>query len=541
MKSLKSILRGISALTIIILILVALPAPAALADSDGPRNAGAGANQSSIGTEPWIDPGNITSAGSPYASVTLRRLVISNYLQATQYGFNIPLDADIAGIEVIVNRYTAPSSTILSDYEVRILKAGVPVGANKAIATPWLNTFTEVTYGGPTDLWGTTWTPADINADDFGAAISAQRDNNGNNDRDAVVDTIRITVYYGAPSTTEVACGTPITYGNSLSCLATVTSINGSTPTGTVAWTTDRSGSFDPNPCILSGSGNVVTCSATYTPSAVGDGAHLVTATYSGDAVYEPSTGFQTLTVNTRPVTVTADPQTKVFGDPDPALTYLITSGSLVFADTFTGSVTRDPGEDVGHFAILQGTLALPASYVLTFVGDDLTITKATPTCVVTAYSVEYDLAAHTATGSCTGVGANPLVGLDLSGTTHTAVGNYLDDPWVFTDVTGNYTNATGTVDDQITLRFVTVVADAKSKSYGQPDPALTYRVTVGSLLAGDAFSGVLIRQPGEHVGTYAILQGNLSLPAYYDLTYVGANLTIAGFRILCPVISRLP
>ncbi len=47
-------------------------------------------------------------------------------------------------------------------------------------------------------------------------------------------------------------------------------------------------------------------------------------------------------------MTVTADPQTKVYGDADPALTYQITSGSLAFSDEFTGSLTRDAGEDVG-------------------------------------------------------------------------------------------------------------------------------------------------------------------------------------------------
>ena len=467
MKSKKSILRGTIVLTIIILVLVALPAPAALADSDGPRNAGAGANQATVGTEPWTNPGNITSPGSPYASVTLRRLVISNYLKGTQYGFNIPLDAAIAGIEVIVNRYANPPTTSVSDYEVRVLKAGAPVGDNKANATPWPNTLTAVTYGGPTDLWGTTWTPAEINAVDFGAAVSAHRDNNGNSNRNAVVDTIQVTVYYGYTSTTAVTCGsgTPITYGDSLSCLATVTSINGTTPTGTVAWTTDGSGTFNPNPCTLSGSGNVATCSATYTPSSVGDGSHLVTATYSGDAYYTPSTGSQTVTVNTRPVTVTAYPQTKVFGDPDPALTYQITSGSLVFSDTFTGSLTRDPGENVGPYAILQGTLALPASYVLTFVGDDLTITP----------------------------------------------------------------------------RAVEVTADAQTKEYGDPDPELTYQITSGLLIPGDVFTGSLTREFGEDVGTYAILQGTLALSDNYDLSYVGANLTITGFRVLLPVISRLP
>jgi hypothetical protein len=41
------------------------------------------------------------------------------------------------------------------------------------------------------------------------------------------------------------------------------------------------------------------------------------------------------------------------------------------------------------------------------------------------------------------------LSGLDLSGTTHKLVGNYTD-TWTFTDSTGNYNNASGTVNDVI-------------------------------------------------------------------------------------------
>ena len=51
------------------------------------------------------------------------------------------------------------------------------------------------------------------------------------------------------------------------------------------------------------------------------------------------------LTITARPVTVTADAKTKVYGDADPALTY---SGSLHGTDTFTGSLARVSGENVG-------------------------------------------------------------------------------------------------------------------------------------------------------------------------------------------------
>jgi hypothetical protein len=83
-----------------------------------------------------------------------------------------------------------------------------------------------------------------------------------------------------------------------------------------------------------------------------------------------------TLTVNARPITVTADAKTKIFGDADPALTYQVTSGSLAFSDAFTGGLTRAEGENVGAYAIQQGTVALNDNYTLTYVGADLTIGK---------------------------------------------------------------------------------------------------------------------------------------------------------------------
>ena len=92
----------------------------------------------------------------------------------------------------------------------------------------------------------------------------------------------------------------------------------------------------------------------------------------------------------------------------------------------------------------------------------------------------------------CLGVDNTPLEGLDLSQTTHTEINTYLADPWVFTDPGGNYNSTNGTVDSEITKRFITVVADAKGKFIGQADPELTFQVVSGSLLAGDSFSGEL-------------------------------------------------
>ncbi len=579
---------------------------------------------STIGTEPWVDPGNITEPGSPYATVVLyNKHTYSNYLQGTQYGFAIPANASITGIEVSINRMSSSRNPNVLDNVVSLVKAGTIVGDNKAKTVDnWPITLTIASYGGMTDTWGTTWTPVDINSPDFGVVLAAVRDNNGNNSRSALVDTMKITVYYEYTTTTSVDCagGASITYGESVNCIATVTRINGDlTPSGTVTWTTTDSGSFEPNPCFLTGSGGIATCSTTYTPSAVGTGAHLVTATYDGDGNFTSSYGSQTVNVVHRPITVTADPKTKVYGGLDPQLTYQITDGSLVFEDSFTGALTRETGEDAGLYAILQGTLALPIDYDLTYIGDNFTITKADPVCdispydvtydgnahtasgtcigvegealsglnlngtthtnagsypdpwtftdvtgnysdtngtvednigkadaicLVTPYLVEYDRQAHTATGNCTGVMNENLVGLDLTGTTHTETNLYPNDPWVFTEANGNYNNLNGTVSDTITVRSITITVEPKSKRVGQPDPDLSFLITDGSLLPGDSFSGLLTRELGESVGTYHILLGTLSLPIYYDITFVGADLTITIARIYFPILivrSNLP
>src|SRR5262249_26501980 len=79
----------------------------------------------------------------------------------------------------------------------------------------------------------------------------------------------------------------------------------------------------------------------------------------------------------------------------------------------------------------------------------------------------------------------------------------------------------------------VTVTADAKTKIYGDGDPALTFQITSGTLAFSDAFTGTLSRAPGESIGDYAIQQNTLSLnTTNYDLTYFGANLTITKRKV---------
>jgi hypothetical protein len=87
-----------------------------------------------------------------------------------------------------------------------------------------------------------------------------------------------------------------------------------------------------------------------------------------------------TLTITKRSVKIKADPKAKVYGTTDPALTYQLFEGSLVNGDAFSGSLTRDGGENVGTYPIKQGSVSAGANYDIAYVGDNLTINAWTVT-----------------------------------------------------------------------------------------------------------------------------------------------------------------
>ena len=96
-----------------------------------------------------------------------------------------------------------------------------------------------------------------------------------------------------------------------------------------------------------------------------------------------------TFSITAKPITVTADAgQSKVFGAVDPTFTY--TSSDP--AATFSGALTRVEGEDVGDYAIEQGTLAVVGNnYSMSFVSNDFTITAQPVTVTLGNLDQTYD------------------------------------------------------------------------------------------------------------------------------------------------------
>ncbi|WP_329023863.1 MBG domain-containing protein [Pseudomonas aeruginosa] len=245
------------------------------------------------------------------------------------------------------------------------------------------------------------------------------------------------------------------------------------------------------------------------------------------------------LTVTPAQLIVSADAKTKVYGDADPTLTYQVSGlkNSDTAAGVLSGNLGRVAGENVGNYGILQGGLGLnTANYTLSYVGNDLRITPAQLNVIADAKTKVYGDLDPALTYQVSGLKRGDTAGAVLNGGSLSRVagenvGTYGINQGGLGLVSSNYTLNYQGNNLTITKALLNVIADAKTKVYGDADPSLTYQVsglkngdTAGAVLNG----GSLSRVAGENVGTYGINQGGLGLvSANYDLNYQGNNLTI--------------
>ncbi len=158
---------------------------------------GSATNNWTVGTSVGIGP--TTSSGN------------TNTYTFTNLGLSLPAGATVQGIQVSVNR-AANRANAISDVTVKLLKASVATGNNKAAAGFWpfttgSNFYTVPTsggvrqdYGSNTDLWGTTWSVSDVTNSGFGVEFVANNASTRTT-TGALVFPITITVYYKIATT----------------------------------------------------------------------------------------------------------------------------------------------------------------------------------------------------------------------------------------------------------------------------------------------------------------------------------------------------
>ena len=176
----------------------------AFADSAGPNNPEIAVDDGGIGTKDWLNPERVDASDDSRARALIDDFEISHYIKATNFNFSIPSNAIIEGIVVDVERKVDSNSSGSNetDAAVRIVKNGAIGSADRSTSSSYNLNDTNESHGSANDLWGAVWTAADINSNDFGAAVAVQKSNNASGNRTVAIDNIGIIVYYNIPADT---------------------------------------------------------------------------------------------------------------------------------------------------------------------------------------------------------------------------------------------------------------------------------------------------------------------------------------------------
>ena len=261
----------------------------------------------------------------------------------------------------------------------------------------------------------------------------------------------------------------------------------------------------------------------------------IAQGTLAASSNYALNYAADNLTVTQRAITVTADAKSRAYGDVNPALTYQVGGSGLANGDTLSGALATSAtaASNVGTYGIGQGTLAASGNYALNYTNANLTVTQRAITVMADAKSRAYGDTNPALTYQVGGSGlanGDTLSGaLATSATTASNVGIYGIAQGTLA-ASGNYALNYASADLTVTQRAITVTADAKSRAYGDANPALTYQVGGAGLANGDSLSGALATSAtaASNVGAYGITQGSLAASTNYALNYASANLTVA-------------
>ena len=261
-------------------------------------------------------------------------------------------------------------------------------------------------------------------------------------------------------------------------------------------------------------------------------GAATVTVTGIGNYTGTQDKDFE---IQRRTLTVTPEPgQSRIFGTADPLFAYTHSGAVAGETPAFSGALSRAPGDDVGTYEILAGTLAptdnapfLAANYTLSVTPE---VTFAVTAKDVGTFTVgaagpfTYDGNAHTPEPEVKD-GDTVLV-KDADYTLSYADNTNAGTATVTVTGIGNY-GGTRDGEFEIQQRALAVAPDAgQSKIFGAADPVFAH--TSSGAVPGEtpAFSGALSRAPGETVGTYGILAGTLA-PAD-NAPFLATNYTLS-------------
>ena len=302
-----------------------------------------------------------------------------------------------------------------------------------------------------------------------------------------------------------------LTYGTPASTTFKVSAVRGSNGTfnGTYSVTGLPAGvtsGFSPTTFTSTGSNPFPSTTLILTvPATLNAGSYPFTV-FLSDGASSQASGNGTLVISKADPTVVVTPYSVTYDGNARKATYTITGvNGEIGATVGTVDVSATNHTNAGTYNGDDWSFTGTVNYNNTSGTVDDEIAKADEVIHVTPNDVTYDGNPHTATFTIKGVNdeSGATVGtIDVSATTHTSAGTYNGDGWNFTG-SANYKNSSGTVDDEIARRPITITPDPGQIKYcGQPDPTFTY-YSSEALISGNSFTGALGRIGKNDVGTY--------------------------------------
>jgi len=292
------------------------------------------------------------------------------------------------------------------------------------------------------------------------------------------------------------------------------------------------------DPSIVSISGNQATV--------LKAGTTTITASQAGNATYSAANVIQTLVVNRKNLTVTADAKTKVYGAANPTLT--LSYNGWINSDNETVLETKPAAGTTVTQLTPAGTYTnaisvsggLDDNYSFSYTAGAFSVTQAVLTVTVDAQSKTYGAANPTLTfgysgwkNSDTETVLDTKPSASTSVTASSSVANYTgaitvsggaDNNYDFTYVAGAFT---------VTKATLTVTADAQTKVYGAANPTLTFKYS--GWQNGDdaddlttkpsATTTVSLTTPAGTNPSAITLAGGAD--ENYDFSYVAASFTV--------------
>ncbi len=239
------------------------------------------------------------------------------------------------------------------------------------------------------------------------------------------------------------------------------------------------------------------------------------------------STGI--LYINKAEIVLTANNQTKTYGDDDQELSFTFSSGELKFDDKVFGQLSRQEGEDIGLYQIQQGTLSLGENYDFEFVGGVFEILQ--KEVLVKGISTEkvygesdpeflYDLDED--------FDDLKIVLFREYGKEFENAGKYK----ILIDVQNQNYNVEF-VQSYLTIlqKEIKITAHDKYVEFGSEKLDLTFDIE-GELVGDDQVQGELYRLDIENAGVYEI-RSRLTLGRNYKINYTKASYTIMPIKIV--------